>query len=108
MFKRSFILLFLIFFLLIFSASIIKNKSRNLEKEIYKLKKDISFLQKEVSDAEIDYIYLSSPEILSANLNKLKKNEYYPFEYSRIFKSLNQYLNDFSKNITKIAKKGEK
>ena len=56
--------------------SVIKNKSRNLEKEIFKLKSDILILEKYINDAEVEYIYLSSPEILIKNLDRLNKNEY--------------------------------
>jgi hypothetical protein len=62
MFKKSIILSITLFFLITVITSLIKNKARNLEKDISKLKKEVSLLEKQISDAEIDFIYLSNPE----------------------------------------------
>ncbi len=70
MFKKSLILSLTVFLTLMIITSLIKNKTRNLEKEIEKINKEVAFLEKQLSDAEIDYIYLSSPK-------KLKKYLYY-------------------------------
>ena len=64
MFKKSIILSIICFSLLTVTTSVIKNKARNLEKDVLILKKDISILKKQISDAEIDFIYLSNPENL--------------------------------------------
>ena len=101
-FKKSLILSIVCFFLITITTSVIKNKSRNLEKDILKIKKDISLLEKQVSDAEIDFIYLSKPERLTKQLTKLKSKEYLTFEHSRIFFSVDHFLQHnlkISKNI---------
>ena len=58
MFKKSIIISIITFFFLTLTTSVIKNKARNLEKDVLILKKDISILKKQISDAEIDFIYL--------------------------------------------------
>ena len=58
MFKQSLILSLTVFFTLMIITSVIKNKTRNLEKEIEKINKEVAFLEKQLSDAETDYIYL--------------------------------------------------
>ena len=68
MFKQSLILSLTVFFTLMIITSVIKNKTRNLEKEIEKINKEVAFLEKQLGDAEIDYIYLSSPEKLKKYL----------------------------------------
>ena len=105
MFNRSIIILFSIFFLLILSVSVIKNKSRNLEKEIFKLKSDILILEKYINDAEVEYIYLSSPEILIKNLDRLNKNEYSTQKPYRIFYSTDQFVQNILKRKEKVEKK---
>ena len=105
MFNRPIIILFSIFFLLILSVSVIKNKSRNLEKEIFKLKSDILILEKYINDAEVEYIYLSSPEILIKNLDRLNKNEYSTQKPYRIFYSTDQFVQNILKRKEKVEKK---
>ena len=92
MFKKSLILSLAVFFTLMIITSVIKNKTRNLEKEIEKINKEVAFLEKQLSDAEIDYIYLSSPEKLKKYLSPLGKEKYISFDHSRIFFSTEQFL----------------
>ncbi len=92
MFKKSLIFSLTVFFTLMIITSLIKNKTRNLEKEIKKINKEVAFLEKELSDAEIDYIYLSSPKKLKQYISTFGKEEYLSFDYSRIFFSTEQFL----------------
>jgi len=92
MFKKSLILSLTVFFTLMIITSVIKNKTRNLEKEIEKINKEVAFLEKQLSDAETDYIYLSSPNELKKSLSALGKEEYLSFDHSRIFFSIEQFL----------------
>ena len=92
MFKKSLILSLTVFFTLMIITSLIKNKTRNLEKEIEKINKEVAFLEKQLSDAETDYIYLSSPNKLKKSLSALGKEEYLSFDHSRIFFSIEQFL----------------
>ena len=92
MFKKSLIFSLTVFFTLMIITSLIKNKTRNLEKEIEKINKEVAFLEKQLSDAEIDYIYLSSPNKLKKSLSALGKEEYLSFDHSRIFFSIEQFL----------------
>ena len=84
--------------LLIFT-SIIKNKTRSLEKDISKINNEIFILEKQIKEAQTDFVYLSSPEKLKSYINKIKKNEYMNYEYSRIFFSINHFLKTNSKNL---------
>ena len=99
MFKKSLILSLAVFFTLMVIISVIKNKTRNLEKEIEKINKEVAFLEKELSDAEIDYIYLSSPKKLKKYLSTLSKEEYLSFDHSRIFFSIEQFLKHSLKEV---------
>ena len=96
--KLFFISLVFICCLLIFT-SIIKNKTRSLEKDISKINNEIFILEKQIKEAKTDFVYLSSPEKLKSYINKIKKNEYINYEYSRIFFSINHFLKTNSKNL---------
>ena len=103
MFKKSLIFSLTVFFTLMIITSLIKNKTRNLEKKIEKINKEVAFLEKELSDAEIDYIYLSSPEKLKQYLSTLGKEEYLSFDHSRIFFSTEQFLKHSLKEIGRAS-----
>ena len=92
MFKKSLIFSLTVFFTLMIITSVIKNKTRNLEKEIEKINKAVTLLEKQLSDAEIDYVYLSGPEKLKKYLSTFNKEKYLSFDYSRIFFSTEQFL----------------
>ena len=97
MFKKSIILSIICFSLLTVTTSVIKNKARNLEKDISKLEKEIFLLEKEFSDAEIDFIYLSSPERIIKNFENFNKERYLSINKARIFFSINHFINHETK-----------
>ncbi len=97
MFKKTTLFLITCFFLLTITTSIIKNKARNIEKDIEKIKRDISLLEEEISDAEIDFTYLSNPEQLTRLISGLNIDEYTNFESSRIYFSTEHFLRYNSK-----------
>tara|TARA_B100001029_G_C14992585_1_gene412952 strand:+ start:614 stop:925 length:312 start_codon:yes stop_codon:yes gene_type:complete len=103
MFKKSAIFVIFCFFLLTITTSLTKNKARNLEKEILKLEKEISQIEKQISDAEIDYIYLSKPKKLITQIKEFKSEEYLSYDRSKIFFSINHFLEQNSK-ISKYIK----
>ena len=84
MFNKPITLTIICFFLLVIFTSFVKNKARNLEKDISKLKKNISSLNK--------------------HLIKKNKLEYSYFESSRIFNSI-EHFTENSRKQTKILKK---
>ena len=85
-------------------TSHVKNKTRNLEKNIEKLQREISSLEKKLSDTQIDFVYLSSPEQLQKNSLSLVEEEYLSFDHSRIFLSVEHFLKYNSKEVNKIKK----
>ena len=81
-------------------TSIIKNNTRNIEKNIEKLNTEILKLNKELFNAEMDYIYLSSPDKLEKNISIFNKKRYLTYDFSRIFLSTEEFIN-FSSKLTK-------
>ena len=104
MFNKSILISFTIFFSLMIFTSHVKNKTRNLEKNIEKLQREISSLEKKLSDTQIDFVYLSSPEQLQKNSSTLVKEEYLSIDHSRIFLSVEHFLKYNSKEVSKIKK----
>ena len=85
MFKSKKTMLVTIFLIFLITISIIKNKTRLLEKEIYELSKKIAIKEKELNDIELDFYYLTSPVIIEKKIQNLNDNNYSPMEYSKIF-----------------------
>ncbi|MBH90593.1 MAG: hypothetical protein CMG67_00575 [Candidatus Marinimicrobia bacterium] len=92
MFKKTILFTIILLFFLTLITSIIKNKARNLEKDILKLKKEISVLENNISAAEIDFIYVSNPEKIIKNLQLLGKEDYKNYDNSRVFFSIQHFI----------------
>ena len=101
MFKKSIIISLSIFSIFMIFTSIIKKNTRNIEKKIKKLDREVSILEKDYMDAKIDFIYLSRPENLKKYSVKFNINEYSTYDYSRIFLSTKEFINYTSKQTKK-------
>jgi len=88
-----------IFSILLGVTSTIKNQTRIIEKDIYKIDRRLVFIEKDLNETELDYFYLSSPNYLTKKINNLSYVEYIPMDFSRIY--LN--LQDFKDSIKKIT-----
>ena len=91
-------------------TSFIKTKTRIIEKNILTYEKNIANLKNNLYEAELDYYYLSSPKIISKNIIEYSDEEYSPVDYSRIYFSLNQFLDEKKKllNLLLMKKKLKK
>ena len=89
----------IIFAILLSFTSIIKNKTRLIEKKIFKLNKEISYKKKDLNETQLDFFYLSSPLQLSNKIKKLGLTEYQALDFSRIYFS----MNDFKSSKNKIS-----
>ena len=102
MFNKSIIISLCTFFILMIFTSFIKNETRNTEKNIKKLEKEIFVLEKELNNANVDFLYLSSPEKLKENLARFDKKKYFSFDYSRFFLSIEEFLKHNSQQTKKV------
>ena len=96
-----------IFSILLGITSAIKNQTRILEKNIYKIDKKIAILEKDLYETELDYFYLSSPNILSLRIKELALVEYTPMDLSRIYFNYKDFTNS-QKKITNLKIRDEK
>tara|TARA_B100000575_G_C22497181_1_gene326353 strand:+ start:136 stop:474 length:339 start_codon:yes stop_codon:yes gene_type:complete len=96
-----------IFAFLISITSAIKNQTRAIEKDLYKINKRIANLEKDLNETQLDFFYLSSPKILSKKLKNLDQADYAPMDFSRIYLSYNDFIN-FQNKISTLKKSNEK
>ena len=93
MFKIKFLTSIIIFSSLLFGTSIIKNQSRELEKNIYNLSKKINLIEKDLNESQLDFSYLTSPSILENKIELIDHQDYITMNYSKIFPSLLTFIN---------------
>ena len=91
MFKIKIFISIIIFSSFLFGTSIIKNETREIEKNIYKISKKISFKEKDINESQLDFSYLTSPFIIEQKTAHIDKYKYSPMEYSKIFLSMEQF-----------------
>ena len=105
--KIKLIISITIFAFLISITSTIKNQTRVIEKDLYKINKRIANLEKDLDETQLDFFYLTSPKILSKRLKKLDQVDYTPMDFSRIYLSYNDFIN-FHNKISTLKKSNEK
>ncbi len=95
-----------IFLILLGITSAIKNKTRIIEKNIYKIDRKIAAIEKDLYETELDYFYLSSPNNLSKKIKDLAFIEYLPMDFSRIYLNYRDFTDD-QKKITILKMNNE-
>ncbi len=96
-----------IFSILLIITSAIKNKTRIIEKNIYKIDRKIATIEKDLHETQLDYFYVSSPGYLSKKIKQLDFIEYTPMNFSRIYFSYRDFTNS-QKKITTLKVQNEK
>ncbi len=89
-----------VFSLLLFCTSVIKNKTRIIEKNIESYEKQIFTLKKELFESQLDFNYLTSPKMLQEKLSFLTSDPYQNISISNIYLDYNNFILD-QKKITK-------
>ena len=85
MFKTKFFLSTLIILICLLTTSLVKNKTRFLEKQIISINQKVLLKEKNVSESQLEFFYLSSPEQIEKRLNIIGFDKYSPITYSKIF-----------------------
>ena len=91
--KIKFFFSVLVFSFFILGTSIIKNETRELEKNIYNLNKIVQIKEKDLNETQLDYSYLSSPSKIEEKIDHLDNKNYLPMELSKIFLSIKYFIN---------------
>ena len=99
MFKRKFIISTTIFVVFLIITSVIKNKTRVIEKKILNLNVNILSKKKDINQGQLDFHYLTSPAEIEKKLSMIGLNDYELIKYSSIFFD----ISDFTKIQNKIS-----
>tara|TARA_Y100000817_G_scaffold300475_1_gene279530 strand:- start:120 stop:449 length:330 start_codon:yes stop_codon:yes gene_type:complete len=102
MINKKIISIVMVYILFLVSIPIIKNKTRIIEKNILNFENKIIELEGNLLEAQLEFYYLSSPEILSKNINKYSDINYTNLGLSQIYSNIEHFISEQSKT-SKIA-----
>ena len=103
--KLFFSLAVFTFFLII--TSLVKNQSRIIEKQIKGLNINIIAKEKNISEAEMEFSYLSSPNKIEKKFNRGDLEKFEPIKYSNIFYDVHDF-NTLEKKLSNLINIDEK
>jgi len=103
--KLFFSLAVFTFFLII--TSLVKNQSRIIEKQIKGLNINIIAKEKNISEAEMEFSYLSSPNEIEKKFNSGDLEKFEPIKYSNIFYDVDDF-NTLEKKLSNLINIDEK
>jgi hypothetical protein len=99
-FNKKKLIIILIYASFFISIPIIKNETRLIEKKIQKHNTQIVILQKDLSEAYLEFQYLSSPEVLESKVSENLDIDYNNLNISQIYLNFDNFINE-QKKITK-------
>ena len=110
MFKTKLTISISIFITLLVITSIIKNKTRVIEKQISYFNSKILLNKKDVNESQLDFYYLSSPKEIEKRISTIGFSNYQPISYSKIFFDISHFTNIKNKvsNLKKLNEKKNK
>ena len=88
-----------VFSLLLFCTSVVKNKTNIIEKNILFYEKQIFALEKEIYESQLEFNYLTSPKILQEKLSFLTNDQFQTMGISNIYLDYQNFVLD-QKKIT--------
>jgi len=100
-YNKKIIIIVLIYASFFIAIPLIKNESRLIEKKIQSYEKEIFFLEKNLLEASLDFQYLTSPAILSSNMEKHLDQKYNSLDSSQIYLSIQDFISE-QKKTTKV------
>ena len=103
--KLFFSIFIFTFFLII--TSLVKNQSRIIEKQIKGLNSNIIAKEKNISEAEMEFSYLSSPNAIEKKFNSKNLEKFEPIKHSKIFYDFNDF-NTLEKKLSNLMNIDEK
>ena len=107
MFKIKFLISTTIFLIFLVITSVVKNKTRIIEKQISNLNTKILFKENNLNESQLDFHYLASPAEIEKKLSFIGLQNYQPIKYSNIFFDISDFLRIKNK-ISKFEDLNEK
>ena len=107
MFNSKFIFSLIIFITFLIITSFIKNQSRILEKQISRLNIKVLSIEKNLSETQLEFFYLTSPLEIEKKLINYDLKKFKPIEHSKIFYHLDDFTS-MGRKLSNLRNKNEK
>ena len=107
MFNSKLFLSLVVFTFFLIITSLVKNQSRIIEKQIKGLNIKITVKEKNISEAEMEFSYLSSPNAIEKKFISKDLEKFEPIKHSKIFYDVNDF-NTLEKKLSNLINKDEK
>ena len=91
MFNSKLFFSFAVFTFFLVITSLVKNQSRIIEKQIKALNFNIIAKEKNISEAEMEFSYLSSPNVIEKKFNSGDLEKFEPIKHSNIFYDVHDF-----------------
>ena len=105
MFKSKLFISLMSFIFFMILTSIVKNQTILLEKKIVKANNEINIIKFDLYETQLDYYYLSSPEVLINRINEFSSENYVAMDHSKIYLNIQDFLNEKYKSTKKFNEK---
>ena len=100
--NKKVITILAIHILFLIGIPIVKNKTRIIEKNILNYESKIAVLKKNLLEAQLEYHYLSSPEVLTNKIHKYSDTYYTNMKFSQIYFNLEHFKSEQKKISKKL------
>ena len=107
MFNSKLLFSLAVFTIFLIITSLVKNQSRVLEKQIKGLNSNIVAKEKNISEAEMEFSYLSSPNEIVKKFNNRDLEKFEPIKHSNIFHDIYDF-NILEKKLSNLINIDEK
>ena len=107
MFNSKLFFSFVVFTFFLIITSLVKNQSRIIEKQIKGLNINIIAKEKNISEAEMEFSYLSSPNEIEEKFNIGDLEKFEPIKHSNIFYDVDDF-NTLEKKLSNLINIDEK
>ena len=74
-------------------TSVVKNETRELEKEIYIINNKVVGKERYLNETQLEFSYLTSPNIIEKKIDNLFVNKYISMDFSNIFLNFSSFEN---------------
>ena len=100
-FKRKKLIIWSIYISFFIAIPLIKNETRLIEKRIQTQKSQIFFLEKNLLEANLEFQYLTSPEVLTNKVIENVDTKYTNLKRSQIYLNFEDFISE-QKKTTKV------
>ena len=100
-FKRKKLIIWSIYISFFIAIPLIKNETRLIEKRIQTQKSQIFFLEKNLLEANLEFQYLTSPEVLTNKVVENIDTKYSNLKRSQIYLNFEDFISE-QKKTTKV------